>query len=318
MRVRISSVGLLMPLPASDNTQLAASIRGIDAASLAALPTGAGVYRFLDASDSPLYIGKSVNIRSRVQAHMRTLQEAALLRRTRRIDFFRMAGEIGALLLESQLIKQWQPPYNVLLKSAAPAYALHLPKGSLQPQVVDYEEVARDAVHGLFASRRSAEAGWRAQVRRHGLCPSLLGIEKTTLGRACFAHQLGQCRGACIGLETPLAHTRRVHKALRQLDQYAWPYAGPIGIIENDGQLQQVHVVDRWAYLGSLSESQPVLRLPSRIRLDVDTFKILFAPLAAGLLAHVDLKIDINGRGLRTCTLPGQDTAASPDASLSL
>lgn len=310
MRARISSVGLVMPPRPSQDKGLTASSRGIDIASLEALPTGAGVYRFLDEAGSPLYIGKSVNIRSRVHAHLRTSQERALLRRTRRIDFFRMAGEIGALLLESQLIKQWQPPYNVLLKYAAPAYALYLPKGSLQPQVVDYEEASRDFVHGLFASRKTAEAGWRAQVRRHGLCPSLLGIEKTTLGRACFAHQLGQCRGACVGLETPLAHRRRVHKALRQLDEYAWPYAGPIGIVENDGQLHQVHVVERWAYLGSLTAYQPVIRLPSKIRLDVDTFKILFAPLAAGLLMSVDLQITHSVRGVRSCTLPAQDKAA--------
>lgn len=310
MRARISSVGLLMPRPTPDDTRLATSTCGINPASIGALPTGAGVYRFLDAAGSPLYIGKSVNIRSRVQAHMRTPQERALLRRTRRIDFFRTAGETGALLLESQLIKQWQPPYNVLLKSAAPAYALYLPKGSLQPQVVDYEDAAQDSVHGLFASHRSAKAVWRAQVRRHGLCPSLLGIEKTTLARACFAHQLGHCRGACIGLETPLAHTRRVRKALRQLDQYAWPYAGPIGILENDGPLQQVHVVERWAYLGSLSECQPVLRLPSTIRLDVDTFKILFAPLTAGLLTYVDLQITDNRHGIRSCNFSSRDKAA--------
>src|SRR5690606_13347001 len=139
MRARISSVGLLIPSSTSPGTRLAASIRGIDAASVEALPTGAGVYRFLDAGGSPLYIGKSVNIRSRVQAHLRTSQERALLSRTRRIDFSRTAGETGALLLESKLIKQWQPPFNVLLKFSAPAYALYLPKGSLQPQVVDYE-----------------------------------------------------------------------------------------------------------------------------------------------------------------------------------
>ena len=299
-----------MPPPTSHDMRLAASIRGIDAASLEALPSAAGVYRFLDEAGEPLYIGKSVNIRSRVQAHMRAPQEHALLRRTRRIDFFRMAGEIGALLLESQLIKQWRPPYNVLLKYAAPAYALYLPKGSLQPQVVDYQEDSRNSIRGLFASRKTAEAGWRAQIRRHGLCPLLLGMEKPTLRRACFAHQLGQCRGACIGLETPLAHRRRLHKALRQLDEYAWPYAGPIGILENDGQLHQVHVVERWDYLGSLSEYQPVLRLPSRIRLDVDTFKILFAPLAAGLLTHVDLQTTHSTRGLRSSTLPSQDKAA--------
>jgi excinuclease Cho len=310
MHARISSVGLLMPRVASRDTLLATTIGSIDAASLEALPQGAGIYRFLDATDSPLYIGKSVNIRSRVQAHLRTPQERALLRNTRRIDFLRMAGEIGALLLESQLIKQWQPPYNVLLKSTAPAYALYLPKGSLQPQVVDYEDAARYSAHGLFSSRTNAEAGWRAQIRRHGLCPALLGIEQTTHGRACFAHQLGYCRGACIGVETPLAHTRRVHKALKQLDQYVWPYAGPIGIFESDGHLHQVHVVERWAYLGSLSACQPALQLPRSIRLDIDTFKILAARLAVGLLTAVDLQITNNDRGIRNCTFPFQDKAA--------
>ncbi|MFC7517929.1 endonuclease [Herbaspirillum sp. GCM10030257] len=309
MHARISSVGLLMPKVTSRDTLLATSIGSIDAASLEALPQGAGIYRFLDATDSPLYIGKSVNIRSRVQAHLRTPQERALLRNTRRIDFLRMAGEMGALLLESQLIKQWQPPYNVLLKSTATAYALYLPKGSLQPQVVDYEDAARYSAHGLFSSRTNAEAGWRAQIRRHGLCPALLGMEQTTHGRACFAHQLGYCRGACIDVETPLAHTRRVHKALKQLDQYVWPYAGPIGIFESDGHLHQVHVVERWAYLGSLSACQPALQLPRNIRLDVDTFKILAARLAVGLLRAVDLQITNNDRGIRNCTFPFQNKA---------
>lgn len=309
MRARISSVGFLMPQSLPRDTLLS-DCRGIDAADLETLPQGPGIYRFLDAADTPLYIGKSVNIRSRVQAHLRTPQERAMLGRTRRIDFIRMAGETGALLLESQLIKRWQPPCNVLLKSTAPAYSLYLPKGSLQPQLVNYEDAAQFSAHGLFASRRSAEAGWKAQVKRHGLCPSLLGLEQTTHGRACFAHQLGQCRGACIGLETPLAHTRRVHKALKQLDQYGWPYSGPIGIYESDGLLHQVHVVERWAYLGSLSESQPALKLPRAARLDMDTFKILSARLAAGLLAPVDLQITSNSRGIRNCTFQFQDKAA--------
>ncbi|NEX61791.1 endonuclease [Noviherbaspirillum galbum] len=309
MQTRVSSLGLLVPQPKPRAKPSPACVRGIDAASLEALPAEAGIYRFLDASGAPLYIGKSVNIRSRVQAHLRTPRENAMLRKTRQVDFIRMAGETGALLLESQLIKQWQPPCNVLLKTAAPAYALYLPKGSLQPQLVDHDDADRYSAHGLFASRRTAEAGWRAQVRRHGLCHALLGIENTTHGRACFAHQLGHCRGACIGLETRIAHTRRVHKALKQLDDYAWPHAGPIGILESDGELTQVHVVENWAYLGSLSASVPSLRLPRGNKLDVDTFKILFAPLAAGLLARVDLQMSCDGRGVRRCAFafPGQE-----------
>lgn len=66
----------------------------------------AGVYLFHSESDTmPLYIGKSVNIRSRVMAHLRTANEAAMLRQAKRISWICTAGEIGALLLEARLIK---------------------------------------------------------------------------------------------------------------------------------------------------------------------------------------------------------------------
>ncbi|SQI36926.1 Excinuclease cho [Serratia plymuthica] len=81
--------------------------------SLEVLPKSPGVYLFHGLSDSmPLYIGKSVNIRSRVMAHFRTQDEARLLRQTQRISFHETAGELGALLLEAQLIKQQQPLFN--------------------------------------------------------------------------------------------------------------------------------------------------------------------------------------------------------------
>ena len=74
-------------------------------ACLAPLPKGPGVYVFHGQSESlPLYIGKSVNIRSRVMAHFRAQDEAKMLRQTRRISFIETAGELGALLLEAQLI----------------------------------------------------------------------------------------------------------------------------------------------------------------------------------------------------------------------
>ncbi|MFX4316298.1 endonuclease, partial [Enterobacter sp. 63] len=72
---------------------------------LEALPKQPGVYLFHGESDSlPLYIGKSVNIRSRVMSHFRTPDEAAMLRQSRRVTFIRTAGELGALLLEARLI----------------------------------------------------------------------------------------------------------------------------------------------------------------------------------------------------------------------
>ncbi len=65
---------------------------------LEALPKLPGVYQFHGDSDTmPLYIGKSVNLRSRVLSHLRTPEEAAMLRQSRRITWQRTAGELGAL-----------------------------------------------------------------------------------------------------------------------------------------------------------------------------------------------------------------------------
>lgn len=84
---------------------------------LSALPTAPGVYLFHSESDTmPLYIGKSVNIRSRVLAHLRTADEAAMLRQAKRISWICTAGEIGALLLEARLIKEQQPLFNKRLR----------------------------------------------------------------------------------------------------------------------------------------------------------------------------------------------------------
>lgn len=85
------------------------------------------VYLFHGESDTmPLYIGKSVNIRSRVLSHLRTPDEAAMLRQSRRISWICTAGEIGALLLEARLIKEQQPLFNKRLRRNRQLCALQL------------------------------------------------------------------------------------------------------------------------------------------------------------------------------------------------
>ena len=89
----------------------------IDPDSLAVLPRTPGVYIFKGEGTLPLYIGKSVDIRSRVMSHLRTPDEASMVAQTRRIDFIETAGEIGALLLESV---DWTQPRPMLLASLSP------------------------------------------------------------------------------------------------------------------------------------------------------------------------------------------------------
>ncbi len=124
------------------------------------LPKHPGVYVFHGESETmPLYIGKSVNIRSRVLSHLRTPDEASMLRQSRRITFIRTAGEIGALLLEAQMIKEQQPLFNKRLRRNRQLCSLQF-KGE-KPDVVyarDVDFSHQPGLYGLFSSRRARSA----------------------------------------------------------------------------------------------------------------------------------------------------------------
>lgn len=262
----------------------------IDRASLDALPAAPGVYLFLDDNDVPVYIGKSVNIRTRVQSHLRTPEESGMLDATRRVDFIRTAGELGALLLESRLIKQMQPACNVLLRWTGDIFAIRFEGGKLLRAVGSCDDDFDDGPrYGLFPSRGTAQQGFEKLVRQHMLCPSLTGIEKATHGRACFAHQIGRCRGACTGKESVQEHHARLRQALEQLEAEVWPYAGPIGIVEEGDGMRDVHVIDRWSHLCTLQGRRKTFRRPSRRNVDADVYKILAKPLFAGELQVIDM-----------------------------
>jgi excinuclease Cho len=138
------------------------------------------VYLFHGESDTlPLYIGKSVNLRSRVLSHLRTPEEAAMLRQSRRITWQRTAGELGALLLEAQLIKEQQPLFNKRLRRNKQLCSL---RWDDRPQVVYAREVDfshQNHLYGLFANRRAALQALQSLADEQRLCYGLLGLERS-------------------------------------------------------------------------------------------------------------------------------------------
>src|SRR5256714_844237 len=73
-----------------------------------------GVYVFRDERGRPLYVGKSVSLRTRARAHF--CAPAGWTERAEVVDYVPTASELGALVLENRLIKRWRPPGNVKLK----------------------------------------------------------------------------------------------------------------------------------------------------------------------------------------------------------
>src|SRR5207245_7085489 len=78
------------------------------------LPRDPGVYLFRDDRGRPLYVGKSISIRTRARAHF--CAPAEWTDRAETVDYRPTNSELGALVLENQLIKQWRPPGNRQLK----------------------------------------------------------------------------------------------------------------------------------------------------------------------------------------------------------
>ncbi|CAJ0996919.1 excinuclease Cho [Sodalis praecaptivus] len=256
------------------------------------LPSSPGVYVFHSDSDvMPLYVGKSVNIRSRVMSHLRTAEEARMLRQAHRISFHRTAGEIGALLLEAQMIKQLQPLHNKRLRRNRQLCSIQVVQGV--PSIVSAKEIdfARTPdLYGLYSSRRTAQQSLLAIGDSEQLCYSLLGLERVSHGRPCFRHHLGRCAGACCGRESREEHHLRLMDALGQMRIFCWPFSGPVGLVETDGDRRQIHVVDNWFYLGSVETLAQAAGLrtvsPS---FDSDGYKILCGPIMSGRHGIIEL-----------------------------
>jgi DNA polymerase-3 subunit epsilon len=263
----------------------------IERAEIDAIPEAPGVYFFYGEAGAPLYIGKSRSLRSRVLAHfsaaLRSEKETRLAREVRRIEWRRTVGELGALLLEAKLVKELAPLFNRQLRAAEGLCGFLFDGTRLR--LADLEELDADdlpatlpLLRGLFRSRRAALNALRALADEERLCLQALGFEAALPLRAggCFRHQLGRCAGVCAGHENPHLHLARLAAALRRFPDAAWPHAGAVGIVERDRseEATEVHVVDRWCYLGAAScdaEIAELLEARRKPRFDYDHYRIL-------------------------------------------
>ena len=260
-----------------------AAHHAIDPQCLNELPRGPGVYIFRGDGTLPLYIGKSVDIRARVLSHLRAADEAKMIAQTRWIDAIETAGEIGALLLEAQMIKAHSPLFNIRLRRLRHLHAIRLTDNAsgLTPTLVSSRDTAMGQVgglYGLFSSPRAAQARLRELAKAHTLCHALLGLEKTS-PRGCFGLQVKACRGACIGLEDRRLHDQRLLTALHDMKVHVWPYAGAIDLVETQGDWVQKHRIQDWRYLGTWCSRAQSRQGQAEQSFDLDTYKILVKPI---------------------------------------
>ena len=258
----------------------------IDPDSLAALPRTSGVYIFKGEGTLPLYIGKSVDIRSRVLAHLRAEDETEMIAQSRRVDYIETAGEIGALLLEARLIKQQSPLFNIRLRRLRNLCSIRLAEqdGVVTPEILSGKAVAvgqADDLYGLFSSVHSAQSKLRELADQHRLCLGLLGLEKIGK-RGCFGLQVKTCLGACVGAEDRREHDQRLFSALVDMKVQAWPFPGAVDLVEQSGDWVQRHRIQDWRYMGTWCSRANELSTHEQHGFDLDTYKILVKPIMMG------------------------------------
>jgi DNA polymerase-3 subunit epsilon len=261
---------------------------GLDPSLLDELPETAGVYLFFGADDVPLYIGKGVNLRSRILAHFSANpaagKEIPIRQAIRRVEWTECAGEFSALLLESHLIKTRQPLHNSLQRRQRQLCAWRLaavPDSQPQLQLVREDAIdptALGELFGLYRSRKHAEEALRGLARNHALNPRLLGLES------------GDVRASS---ETDAQHYLRLKLALAAQRLKDWPYPGKIAVREYDAASQrtQLHLFEHWCFLSSVNNEadlHDVLAQRSTPVFDLDIYK---------LLQQVLLAVNANARG---------------------
>ncbi len=251
------------------------------------IPGGSGVYIFKGGNNAVLYVGKSKNIRSRVMSHFSgdhsSRKDREINQQLQSIDWIETAGEFGALLLESQLVKTLQPIFNRQLRKKADYHTIHWDPaaGEKIPKMMalsEFEQIPFGAIYGMFDTKRQATKLLRDLAKEHGLCLKALGIEEGE--GPCFSHQLGRCKGACIGDETHLNHAMRTSIALHKFLIPEWPYSGDILVIEKDASndMTETHRIRDWTrtdyrFTGKNKRLEHQIETPGSF--DYDAFQII-------------------------------------------
>jgi DNA polymerase-3 subunit epsilon len=252
-----------------------------------ALPESCGVYLMYGREGELLYVGKSVNVRDRVRSHFSSdhtsPREMKMCQQIHRLEVRPTAGELGALLLESKLIKELRPIYNVASRRHRDIVVARSSTTSTGYTEVGLEEIDRiepgeySSILGIFKHTTQAKEYLERIAKEHRLCHKLLGLQRTN--SYCFAYHLHQCDGACAGEEDPAAYNARVEQAFEERRIRAWPYSGAILIEERDEYSGEgeVFLLDQWCLISSFTyaDAGMQLKISGPHRFDYDAYKIL-------------------------------------------
>lgn len=184
------------------------------------IPNKPGIYKFYNETNQLIYIGKSKQLKKRIEQHLRnvkTLKGVLMQKEIARIEYELTGSELIALLFESELIKIHQPIYNKALKNTNYAYGLFVYENQTGYIQLYVEKIGKNTQIPLsaFTTKKEASTYLHHIVDEYELCPKHCGLETTT--GTCFNYQIKKCKGACIEEEPRDSYNERVNRLIHQL-----------------------------------------------------------------------------------------------------
>lgn len=189
----------------------------LDKASILRLPSQPGVYYFKDSKGKIIYVGKAKDLKKRVTSHFTgntpNRQRQDFLRTIHHVDYVTCGTELMALILEANEIKRLWPENNRAMKRYEHKYDLYVfedQNGYLR-LAIDKHKKNNNAIQS-FNSLLEGYNFLNQLVNKYQLCAKLCYLQKTAT--KCYAHENGQCFGACSGIETVAVYNKKLNAAL--------------------------------------------------------------------------------------------------------
>ena len=186
---------------------------------LSTIPSNPGVYQFFDSDGKILYVGKAKNLKKRVSSYFSKTHEygktRVLVKKISVIKHIVVPTESDALLLENNLIKKYQPRYNIQLKDDK-SYPWICIKNERFPRIFPTRKLIRDGSEYFGPYTRMATVKTLLDLIRSvyplRTCNYDLSEEKIRAGKykVCLEFHLGNCKGPCEGLQSAEEYHRQI------------------------------------------------------------------------------------------------------------
>lgn len=178
---------------------------------LSILPDKPGCYQYFDDKGTIIYVGKAKNLKRRVSSYFNKEHDnnktRVLVKQIRDIKYIVVNTEEDALLLENNLIKQYRPRYNVMLKDDK-TYPSITVKNEYFPRIFQTRNIVKDGsqYYGPYPSVYTAKVMLQMLKELYPLrtCKYPLTPESIAAGKyeVCLEYHIKRCKGPCVGLQS--------------------------------------------------------------------------------------------------------------------